>query len=139
MKRLSIAVLLVALFAAVSFAAVQDFGKFKIDVPAGWTATQDGETVGIVKDDNTAAISITYGNTDGASLEEIAEEFVKALKGRNLQNNEGVYVFEMTNANGIDSKCILTGENQEYGLVVITGGENAQEEVDAIMSSIKDD
>lgn len=136
MKRLSIAVLLVALFAAVSFAAVQDFGKFRVDVPAGWTATQDGETVGIVKDDNAAAVSITYGDADGASIEEIATEFVKALKGRNLQNNDGIYTFEMTNANGIDSKCTLTGDDKEYGLIVVTGGENAQEDVDAIMASL---
>ena len=136
MKRLSIAVLLVALFAAVSFAAVQDFGKFRVDVPAGWTATQDGETVGIVKDDNAAAVSITYGDADGASIEEIATEFVKALKGRNLQNNDGIYTFEMTNANGIDSTCTLTGDDKEYGLIVVTGGENAQEDVDAIMASL---
>ena len=47
MKRLLIALTLVAVFAAASFAGVQDFGKFTVDVPEGWTATQNGETVAI--------------------------------------------------------------------------------------------
>ena len=138
MKRLLTALTLVALFAATSFAAVQDFGTFTVDVPAGWTATQDGSTVGIVKNDNAAAISITSDSTDGASVQEIAEAFVSALNGRDLQGADNTFTFAMTNANGVDSTCYVYGEDGKYALIVVTGGENAPDEVDAIIQSLQD-
>ena len=138
MKRLSLAVLFVALFAAVAFAAVQDFGAYTVDVPDGWTAEQDGETVGIVKNDNSAAVSITYDSTDGASTQEIAEAFVQALNGKNLQGEGDAFTFEMTNANGVGSKCFVFAENGKYALVVATGIENAPDEISAIMDSLQD-
>ena len=138
MKKLFLALTLVAVFAAASFAGVQDFGKFTIDVPEGWTATQDGETVGIVKNDNSAALSISVDSTEGASLKEIADEFVKALNGRNLTFTDGTYQFEMTNANGVDSKAVLSGDDSKYALFVITGAENAPDEITKMLDSVKE-
>ena len=138
MKKLLLALTLVAVFAAASFAGVQDFGKFTIDVPEGWTATQDGETVGIVKNDNSAALSISVDSTEGASLKEIADEFVKALNGRNLTFTDGTYQFEMTNANGVDSKAVLSGDDSKYALFVITGAENAPDEITKMLDSVKE-
>ena len=139
MKRLAVLAAVVAVFsAAMAFGAVQDFGKFTVDVPAGWTATPDGETVGIVKNDNTASISISYDSLDGASLKEVADAFVEALNGKGLAQDGDVYTFSMTNANGVESQCFLSGDDKNYGLVVVTGAENAPEEVSAIMDSIKD-
>ena len=138
MKKLLTALALVAVFAAASFAGVQDFGKFTVDVPEGWTATQDGETVGIVKNDNSAALSISVDSTDGASLKEIADEFVKALNGRNLAFTDGTYQFEMTNANGVDSKAVLSGDDSNYALFVITGAENAPDEISKMLDSVKE-
>ena len=138
MKKLFLALTLVAVFAAASFAGVQDFGKFTIDVPEGWTATQDGETVGIVKNDNSAALSISVDSTEGASLKEIADEFVKALNGRNLTFTDGTYQFEMTNANGVDSKAVLSGDDSNYALFVITGAENAPDEITKMLDSVKE-
>ena len=139
MKRLSIALLFVALFAAAAFAEVKDFGAFRVDVPAGWTAEQDGETVGIVKNDNTAAVSITYDSADGASAKEIAEAYMGELKGRNLQGADNAFTFEMTNANGVDSTCYVFADEGKYALIVATGKENAPDEVDAIINSLDDD
>jgi len=138
MKRLLIALTLVAVFAAASFAGVQDFGKFTVDVPEGWTATQNGETVAIVKKDNTASMSITVDSTDGSSLKELADAFVEALGGRNLQVSDGTYQFEMTNANGVDSKAVLSGDDKNYALFVMTGIENAREDMSKILDSVKE-
>ena len=42
MKRSVVLALVLALaFSAVAFAGVQDFGKFTVDVPAGWTAREE--------------------------------------------------------------------------------------------------
>ena len=137
MKRLVVLAAVVAVFsAAMAFGAVQDFGKFTVDVPAGWTAEQDGETVGIVKNDNTASMSISYDSLDGASLKEAADAFVEALNGKGLAQDGDVYTFTMTNANGVESKCFLSGDNKNYCLMVVTGAENAPEEVSAIMNSL---
>ena len=68
MKRLLVALTLVAVFAAASFAAVKDFGAFTIDVADGWSASQDGPTAIIVKSDNTASLTITVASTEGNAL-----------------------------------------------------------------------
>ena len=138
MKRLLVALTLVAVFAAASFAGVQDFGKFTIDVPEGWTAEQDGETVGIVKNDETASMSITVDTLDGSSLKECADAFVQELSGKNLQLVDGAYQFEFTNASGVVSKAFLTGDDKNYALIVVTGGENAPDDIASMMDSLQE-
>ena len=139
MKRSVVLALVLALaFSAVAFAGVQDFGKFTVDVPAGWTANQDEETVGIVKNDNSASMSITYDSTEGATLKELADAFVEALKGKNLKAEDGGYTFEFDNGNGVTSRGVLNGDKEHYALVVITGLENAPDEVMAIVNSIQE-
>ena len=137
MKKLVVVLALVVFSAVAAFADVQDFGAFTIDVADGWTASVDGETVGIVKDDNTCSMSITYDSADGVSLQELAEGFVQAFSATNLQENNGSYTFQMVNA-GITSECYLFGEDGKYALVVITGRENAPDDVDAMMDSLHD-
>ena len=138
MKRLALAAVLAVIAASMAFAGVQDFGKFTIDVPAGWTANQDDEAVIFTKNDNTASMSITVDALDGASLKEIADAFVEALSGKGLAPMDGGYTFTMTNANGVESKCYLTGDDKNYGLIVVTGAENAPEEISAMMDSMQE-
>ena len=130
------AIAALAASAVMAFGAVQDFGAFTIDVPAGWTAERDGETVAFTKNDNTASMSITYDTTDGASIKEIADAFVDALKGKGLKKDGDGYTFTMTNENGVESKCFIAGDNKNYALIVVTGGENAPDDVAAMMDSL---
>ena len=137
MKRLALSALVLALTAACAFGGVQDFGRFTIDVPAGWTATQDDSTVGIVKNDNTASLSITIDSTEGTPLKDIAEEFSKAFSGTKPEaDSDGDYSFEF-NQNGVNSHCIITSEEGEYALLVLTGLENAPDDMSAILGSFK--
>ena len=138
MKRLAAAAVVAVLAATAAFGAVQDFGAFTIDVPAGWTAERDGETVVFMKNDNTASMSITYDTTDGASLKDIADEYVEALKGKGLTKEGDGYKFTMTNANGVESKCYIAGDEKNYALFVVTGGENAPDDVAAMMDSLEE-
>lgn len=138
MKRSLLVLALVVFAASMAFAGVQDFGAYTIDVPAGWTAEQDGETVGFVKNDNSASMSISYDTTDGASLKEIADAFVEALGGKNLKNTELGYNFQMTNQNGIESDCLVIGDEAHYALIVVTGGENAEDEIMGMIASIQE-
>ncbi|MBQ3446380.1 MAG: hypothetical protein IJG37_01895 [Synergistaceae bacterium] len=137
MKRsLALAAILALVLTSASFAAVQDFGEFKVDVPAGWTAEKDGETVGITKNDSTASMSITVDKTDGASAKEIAEAFAAELNGKNVKATEGGYTFTFDNGNGVNSEAIVVTDDGKYALIVVTGRENAPQEVAAIINSL---
>ena len=139
MKRsVVLALVFVLALSAVSFGAVQDFGKFTVDVPAGWTANKDDETVGIVKDDKSASMSITVDSTEGATLKELADAFVEALKGKKLKAEGDGYTFEFDNGNGVTSRAVLNGDKKNYALIVITGAENAPDEVMSIINSLQE-
>ena len=140
MKRIfGLAVVFAALFAAAAFGA--QFGRLSVEVPAGWTATQEDSTVGIVKNDNSASMSITLASKDGASLEELAAAYAQQLNGSAPQKMTegkfaGDYVFEFTNANGIKCEGLVSGDDTDYILIVVAGADNAQAELEAIMDSI---
>ena len=126
MKRLAVLSVMAVLFtAACAFGAVQDFGKFTLDIPSGWTGSQDGSTVAVVKDDSSSAMSITFDSAEGASLEELAAAFAKELNATSpAATGDGDYTFSF-NQNGVESKCLLSGGEGMYILVVMTGDDTA--------------
>ena len=140
MKRiLGLVVVFAALFATAAFG--EQFGDLSIEVADGWTASQEGSTVAIIKDDNTASLSITLESADGASLEELANAFAQKLGGSAPQLMtegvfEGDYSFEFTNANGVKCDALISGGDTHYLLIIVAGGENVQDEVIAMISSI---
>jgi len=145
MKRLLTALTLVAVFAAASFAGVQDFGKFTIDVPEGWTASQQGPTAIFTKNDNTASLSITVDSTQGYSAADLAAAFVENFKnsgsfasvGTPEADSDGDYSWNMTNNQGVESKTILTVDDKNYVLFVATGIENAADDFGTMLGSVK--
>ena len=145
MKRLAVFAAVIAVFsAAAAFGAVQDFGKFTIDVAAGWTASQQDSTVLINKDDNTAAMSLTVDSAQGSSAKDLAAAFVENFKGSFAKVSEpeadadGDYSWDMTNANGVDTHAMLTVQDGDYMLITMTGVEAAGEEISAMLGSIQD-
>ena len=139
MKRIVVALVLVLAFGAGAMAEVQDFGIFKADIPAGWSAQQDGNTVGIIKDDKTASMSVTVEENDGTSLADLAEAFVKELNGRNLTTDEhGNAVFEFTAKLGAESRAVLNADDKHFALIVITFGDGVPEETRSTVSGILD-
>ena len=71
-------------------------------------------------------------------MKELADAFVEALKGKNLKAEGDGYTFEFDNGNGVTSRGVLNGDKDHYALVVITGLENAPDEVMAIVNSIQE-
>ena len=146
MKRLLVALTLVAIFAAASFAAEQDFGKFTVDVADGWTASQNGPTAIITKNDNTASLTITLDATQGYSRGDLAAAFVENFKnggqfasvGTPEADADGDYSWNMTNKQGVESKALLTGDDEQYCLFVMTGVDAAGDEISAMLGSVKD-
>ncbi len=143
MKRLLIALTLVAVFATASFSAVKDFGAFTVDVPDGWTASQEGPTAIIVKNDNTASLTITVDSTQGNSLGDLAAAFVETFKNGGQfksvsspeKDSDGDYSFTMVNNQDVESKALLSEDSGKYILLVMTGED---EGISAMLGSIKE-
>ena len=143
MKRIAVlAAVLALVLSAVAFAeGEQDFGIFKAYVPEGWTATKNDETVIFTKNDNTSSASITVANTEGASLKDLADAFVAEFKKSFKDvtapqvDEDGDYMFEMTNEAGVKSTVLVTGNDKQYCLVVITGLEAGGEGLAQILAT----
>ena len=134
-KRIGVlSVLAVLVFSAAAFAAVQDFKDFTVDVPDDWTATQNGTTVGIVANDNSAAVSITMDKRDGMEAKDLAAAFAEKLKGSEPVLEDDVYHFDFKNEAGVESRAILSTEDDKYLLLVITG---QNPKLEALIDSIQ--
>ena len=135
-KRIGVlSVLAVLVFSAAAFAAVQDFKDFTVDVPDDWTATQNGTTVGIVANDNSAAVSITMDKRDGMEAKDLAAAFAEKLKGSEPVLEDDVYHFDFKNEAGVESRAILNTEGDNYLLLVITG---QNPKLEALIDSIQE-
>ena len=143
MKRIVLAAIVVALSAAVAFGAVQDFGKFTIDVAAGWTAAQNGPAVVITKDDKSAAMSVTVDSAQGNSAEVLAGAFVESFKGSFESisapeaDSDGDYSWTMKSG-GVETQAMLHVEDGDYMLVTMTNLEAAADEISAMLGTIQD-
>ena len=141
MKRLSIALLFVTLFATMALAEVQSFGKFSVDIADGWTATQNGPTAVIVKDDKTASLSITLDSTRGYSLDDLAAAFAEEFKktftsvGTPEKDADGDYSFTAVTPNGVETRFLLTEADGEYLMFAITGEDD---DISTMISSIQE-
>ena len=134
-KRIGVlSVLAVLVFSAAAFAAVQDFNDFTVDVPDDWTATQNGTIVGIVANDNSAAVSITVDKRDGMEAKDLAAAFAEKLKGSEPVLEDDVYHFDFKNEAGVESRAILNTEGDNYLLLVITG---QNPKLEALIDSIQ--
>ena len=127
---------MILLLCGTAFGAVQDFPKFKIDVPSDWTASQEGPTVILLANDKSASISITVGPMGGASLEDMAKAFSKELKGSAPTATDGGFEFTF-NAGAVSSQAFIADnpDTKEYVLVAVTG-ENPK--VADILNSLQD-
>lgn len=144
MKRVVILVAVMAVIASTSaFGAVQDFGKFTADIPEGWTADQYDETVNINKNDETASINLMLYARRGKSAKQLAKFYIEKFDGGFAEISEpkrfkdGGYHWVMTGWNGERSYAMLDVHGRDFMLTVMSGLENAREEISAILSSIK--
>lgn len=127
---------MILLLCGTAFGAVQDFPKFKIDVPSDWTASQQGPTVILLANDKSASISITVAPMEGVSLEDLAKAFSKEFNGSAPTATDGGFGFTFT-AGAVPSHAFIADnpDTKEYVLVAVTG-ENPK--VEEILNSLQD-
>lgn len=122
---------LVAIFSvsSVAFAAVQDLGKFSIDVPSDWSIARDGNTVSITADDNSAALTVTVEENDGTDLKLIAKEYAKQFKGTAPVFEDDVYVLSFVNENEVECNVVISGDKDMYVMLMIAGENDKMEDI----------
>ncbi|WP_027177821.1 hypothetical protein [Maridesulfovibrio bastinii] len=125
MKKISIPVLvclIMLLVPVVSFATMQTFSNFSIDVPQGWQTMENGNVVALIAPDRSASMSIAFDSAQGMSAADLANAFVLQMKGSTPQPlDDGGYAFTFTTANGIESQSILYVEGNQYMMITTTG------------------
>ena len=146
MKRsLALAAVLAVVFSSVAFAGVQDFGKFTLDVAEGWTASKQDETVIITKNDNAAQLTIAISDAGGATKAQLAEAFVSEFQksgayteiSKPEADKDGDYSWDMKTTAGAESHAMLTIEEGEFVLLVMTNVEAAADDFSNMIGSIK--
>ena len=149
MKRLAVLAAVTAIFSAVmAFGGVQDFGKFTVDVPEGWTAKQDVNGVFISKNGTDGkdleAVSLSSDSANGHSAKEIADAFVWHWKDTfpliftPEVDEHGYCEWYMVNSDGVKIRAVLGVEGEVYVLIMMSGLDTAAEEIEAILSSVRD-
>ena len=119
----------VLVFSATAFAALQEFKDLAIEVPDGWTGHQDGDTVAVIANDKSASLSITLGKTEGKDAKTLAKEFAQALKGSEPVFEDDVYTFTFKGESQVESKAIISTDDGQYMLLVMTGTHPELEDV----------
>lgn len=135
MKKLLLAALLVLGMAMSASAAVKSFKSFSIDVPDGWTATEDGSVVALIAPGNACALSIASDSAGGMKGEDVAKAMSQQLKGTAPQAQDGGYAFTFKNQNGVESKCFVMVEDNKFVMLTITGD---HPQLGQILDSIED-
>lgn len=122
--------------ATASFANVQSFKHFSVDVPQGWEAAEDGEVVSMLAPGHAAAVSIAVDSAEGMTTENLAKTMSTQLKGSTpVAVESGGYAFTFKNQSGVESKSTLFVNNNQYVMITVTGN---HPDVPKILQSIKD-
>lgn len=128
-KSIVLALLSVFVVSSMAFAAVKTFDHISVEVLDGWSAAQDGTTVSLTADDNSAALTVTLEENDGTDLELIANEYAKQFKATDPVFEDDVYTMSFKNANGVDCNVVISGDGDMYVMLVIIGDHPQMEEI----------
>ena len=139
MRKVCLCAVLVLVLAFPVSAKSQKFGHFRVDVPSGWKAELQGQTLLVKSQSVNASLAVAFAEMGEASFTDIVERLYIQMKGENLQQDEdGDYSFTFTNLAGGESIALITGADGYYLVLSITGYDNeeVQEDLETIMDSI---
>ena len=97
------------------------FSLFSVDVPAGWTATEEDGVVFLIAGDKSAALTVAYRETGGAGAQEIAEALAKELGGDTPRQEGEAWLFSFRNEHGVESRAVLSVQGPRFALFILTG------------------
>lgn len=134
MKRIALCLGLLFM-SSCACAEIMDFRYFSLDIPEGWTASEEGPVVMVKSDDDSGALTITADDPRGNSVGDLATAFSLELGGTMPERDEdGIYSFTF---NGGDGHATITGDEEFYMLIVGTGIEKNSETLTRILDSLE--
>ena len=131
---------MIALTALGAFGEVRDFNDFSVDVPAGWSAEQQGATVVMKAVSSDASLSLAVASMGEATAEEIAQKLYEQLGGVDLEKDEdGDFSFMYLDTAGVESYvCIIDGKDGTYLVTALSGIDKPGGElINGIIESVK--
>ena len=138
-RKIFLSMLVILVMFSQASAKIQRFGHFRVDVPSGWTAELQGQTLLVKCERVNASVAVAFAETGGASFTDIVERLYTQMDGDNLeQDSDGDYTFTFTNLAGGESFAIITGAEGYYLVLSITGYdvEEVQADIEAILDSV---
>ena len=138
-RKIFLCAVMILVLAFQASAKIQKFGHFRVDVPRGWKAELQGQTLLVKSQSVNASVAVAFAEMGQASFTDIVERLYIQMKGENLEQDEdGDYTFTFKNLAGGESIALVTGEDGYYLVLSLTGYDNEeiQEDLETIMDSI---
>ena len=135
MKNICALILSLALTAGTACAELQTFGNISLNVADGWAGRQIGNTLAIVKNDLSASLTVSQGETGDRTIPDLAHEFALKFNGTMPKKNDtGGYEFTFRDG---ASHAVFSGDNGAYVLIVMTNIKNAPDDFMSMLRSMK--
>ena len=126
-----------------AMASVKHFGPLSVDVPKGWTASQQGSATVIKSLRSNASVTVAVNPMGEASLGEIAGRLCEQMNGHDLErDSEGDYTFLFTNHAGAGCFALLTDTGDGRYILLSASGvdscsNNECSEIEAVIDSLE--
>lgn len=116
-----LSLVLVLAFSLSAFGATIEYSRFSIEVPDGWRVSQDGNTVTILANDKSAALTVTVEDNDGTAIKDLAYAYAQQLNATEPEEDDDVYMFSFQNPSGVGCNAVICGDDSEYIMLVMIG------------------
>lgn len=143
MRKIFLCMTIILALNVTAFAGVKTFGPLSVEVPSGWTASQQGAATVIKSSRSNASVTVAVNPMGEASLGDIAERLCEQMNGRELErDSDGDYTFYFTNHAGAECFAMLSdAEDGRYILMSAAGLETEDEkiksEIEAVIDSLE--
>ena len=135
MKKICALLLGLALTAGTACAEMRTFGNISLNVADGWAGRQIGNTLALMKDDLSASMTVSQGETGDRTIPDLAHDFALRFGGTAPKKNDtGGY--EFTFGKGA-SHAVFSGDNGAYVLIVMTNIKNAPDDFLSMLHSMQ--
>lgn len=143
MRKIFLCMALILALNVTASAGVKNFGPLSVEVPRGWTASQQGSATVIKSSRSNASVTVAVNPMGEASLRDIAGKLCEQMNGHDLErDSDGDYTFFFTNHAGAECFAILTASDDGRYILLSASGfnscnNNECSDIEAIIDSLE--
>ncbi|MBQ6772814.1 MAG: hypothetical protein IJP48_02005 [Synergistaceae bacterium] len=123
--------------------ASESLAGFKVTLPSSWIRQDSGSTMVIKSLNTNASIAAAINSMGGADFTEIVERLYIQMQGTDLEQDEdGDYSFSFVDNSGAEGFVIITGEDDYYLVISVSGfqdDEKIKDDIANILDSLEYD